>query len=110
MLDCILVWFRRDLRIDDHAALSQALGRASRVYCAFVFDTEILDALPDRADRRVEFILDSVLELRATLETLWRRPDRRARPRADLHSCPGAQTPGGGSVRQPGLGAARDLP
>lgn len=70
MLDCILVWFRRDLRIDDHAALPQALGRASRVYCAFVFDTEILDALPDRADRRVEFILDSVLELRATLETL----------------------------------------
>jgi deoxyribodipyrimidine photo-lyase len=62
-----LVWFRRDLRDFDHAALSHALADAQRVYCAFVFDTEILDALTGRADRRVEFIRESVVELDAAL-------------------------------------------
>ena len=59
---CGLVWFRRDLRIDDNAALSLALHSCRRVYCAFVFDREILDPLP-RADRRVEFIRDSLVDL-----------------------------------------------
>jgi deoxyribodipyrimidine photo-lyase len=65
-----LVWFRRDLRGYDHAALSAALSSARAVYCAFVFDTEILETLPDRHDRRVEFILKSVAELDATLREL----------------------------------------
>ena len=54
-----LVWLRRDLRVDDHAALHHALRHARRVWCAFVFDRTILDALP-RADRRVEFLRDSL--------------------------------------------------
>ena len=66
--DDILVWFRRDLRIDDHAALSHALRDARRVHCVFVFDTGILDALENRADRRVEFIWESVRELNLALE------------------------------------------
>ncbi len=67
-LEAALVWFRRDLRLADHAALYAALKAAGRVHCAFVFDTAILDALPDRADRRVEFIWESVAELKAELE------------------------------------------
>ncbi|MCE4538347.1 DNA photolyase family protein [Pelomonas sp. P7] len=55
-IDRALVWFRRDLRVDDQAALYHALRSARQVYCAFVLDRDILDALP-RADRRVEFIL-----------------------------------------------------
>lgn len=51
-----LVWFRRDLRDYDHAALYHALKSSDQVHCAFVFDTEILDLLTDEADRRVEFI------------------------------------------------------
>ena len=47
-----LVWLRRDLRLDDHAALHHALRSARKVWCAFIFDTTILDPLP-RADRRV---------------------------------------------------------
>lgn len=62
-----LVWFRRDLRDHDHAALSAALGEARQVYCVFVFDREILDALPNRQDRRVHFIRESLLELDAAL-------------------------------------------
>ena len=63
----ILVWFRRDLRSQDHAALAAALGEGARVWCAFVFDRDILDPLPSRADRRVEFIHDSAAELDARL-------------------------------------------
>lgn len=57
-----LVWFRRDLRCTDHAALFHALKQHRRVWCAFVFDTEILDELP-RQDRRVAFIRACLLEL-----------------------------------------------
>jgi deoxyribodipyrimidine photo-lyase len=63
-----LVWFRRDLRDYDHAALSAALSNARQVYCAFVFDRNILNALPSRQDRRVEFIQESLVELHAALQ------------------------------------------
>ena len=65
-LKSALMWFRRDLRITDNAALHRALTTATQVSCAFVFDTDILDRLP-RADRRVEFIHGSLLELDAEL-------------------------------------------
>jgi deoxyribodipyrimidine photo-lyase len=68
-----LVWLRRDLRCHDHSALYHALRRHERVYCAFVFDTDILDALPTRCDRRVEFIHASVLELHDGLQQLAAR-------------------------------------
>jgi deoxyribodipyrimidine photo-lyase len=64
-----LVWFRRDLRVQDHAALSHALQSHQRVHCAFVFDTTILDPLP-RRDRRVEFILRAVEEVDAALRAM----------------------------------------
>ena len=63
-----LVWFRRDLRDYDHAALYHALKRARQVVCVFVFDREILDALADPTDRRVEFIHASVSELQQALQ------------------------------------------
>ncbi|HTJ91611.1 MAG TPA: deoxyribodipyrimidine photo-lyase [Pararobbsia sp.] len=63
---CGLVWFRRDLRVADHAALYHALARCHRVVCAFIFDTTLLDALPTN-DRRIAFIHSSVVELDSTL-------------------------------------------
>jgi deoxyribodipyrimidine photo-lyase len=39
------------------------------VWCAFVFDRDILDPLP-RADRRVEFIRDSLVGVDAELRAL----------------------------------------
>jgi deoxyribodipyrimidine photo-lyase len=68
--DRALVWFRRDLRAEDHAALSHALADARAVFCVFVFDTEILDELERKADRRVEFIWESLVQLKAALEAL----------------------------------------
>ena len=67
--DRALVWLRRDLRVDDHAALYHALRAARQVWCAFVFDRAILDPLP-RADRRVEFIRDSLVGVDAELRAL----------------------------------------
>jgi deoxyribodipyrimidine photo-lyase len=62
-LDAALFWFRRDLRATDNAGLYHALKSARRVHCVFVFDTEILECLPFKKDRRVEFIWECVREL-----------------------------------------------
>ena len=61
-LPCGLVWLRRDLRVHDNAALYHALKHCRQVHVAFIFDTAILESLP-RADRRVEFIRESLVEL-----------------------------------------------
>jgi deoxyribodipyrimidine photo-lyase len=63
-----LVWFRRDLRDFDHAALYHALKSSAAVYCVFVFDRQILDQLSNPEDRRVEFIWESVRELKSALQ------------------------------------------
>ncbi|MDP2035054.1 MAG: deoxyribodipyrimidine photo-lyase [Polaromonas sp.] len=67
-----LMWFRRDLRSDDNAALYHALKTCRQVFCVFVLDRGILDALP-RADRRVEFIRESLLDLDGQLRQLASR-------------------------------------
>ncbi len=71
---CGLVWLRRDLRVSDHAALHQALRHCQRVHVVFVFDTEILDALP-KIDRRVEFIRESMVEVDTQLRELAGHPE-----------------------------------
>ncbi|MFM7760974.1 MAG: deoxyribodipyrimidine photo-lyase, partial [Burkholderiaceae bacterium] len=60
-----MVWFRRDLRSFDHAALHHALSSAKQVYCVFIFDKDILAPLlaHGRLDRRVAFIHASLREL-----------------------------------------------
>ncbi len=64
-----LMWFRRDLRADDNAALYHALKTSKHVHCVFIFDQEILDQLP-RKDRRVEFIRESLVDMQAQLQKL----------------------------------------
>ena len=64
-----LLWLRRDLRLQDNAALADALAQCAQVFCVFVFDSEILQALPQR-DRRVEFIRESLVELDAGLRSV----------------------------------------
>ena len=68
-VDAGLMWFRRDLRAFDNAALHHALTQCKQVHCVFVFDSDILDALP-KADRRVEFIRESLVALDADLQAL----------------------------------------
>ncbi len=68
MFDSTLVWFRRDLRDRDHCALDEALRRSRRVFCVFILDRELLDALTEVRDRRVEFIRESLVELDQALK------------------------------------------
>jgi len=58
-----ILWFRRDLRIEDNAILSNA---DNEVLPIFIFDKNILDKL-DKDDKRVTFIHKSVLELKEKL-------------------------------------------
>lgn len=65
--DVNVVWFRRDLRLEDNAALYHALKAGKPVIPLFIFDRNILDHLEDKADRRVEFIQASITEMQQQL-------------------------------------------
>lgn len=56
MKPCVIFWFRRDLRLNDNHGLFQALCTGMEVLPVFIFDTDILDELDDKADKRVAFI------------------------------------------------------
>ena len=62
-----LFWFRRDLRLHDNAGLYHALRKNKNVVPVFIFDTTLLHALEDKADRRVEFIHRSLEALQYQL-------------------------------------------
>jgi deoxyribodipyrimidine photo-lyase len=66
--DIAIFWFRRDLRLDDNTALSQALQSKYPVLPIFIFDTNILDRLSEKTDARIQFILDQVVSLKERLE------------------------------------------
>ncbi len=56
-------WFRRDLRLEDNTGLYHALRSGLPVLPVFILDTEILDKLEERTDRRISFILAALKEL-----------------------------------------------
>jgi deoxyribodipyrimidine photo-lyase len=63
-----LVWFKRDLRLEDHAPLAQA-ARAGTVLPLFVIEPELIYA-PDFDRLHYEFLSEALLELRAGLASL----------------------------------------
>ncbi|MFL5764711.1 MAG: cryptochrome/photolyase family protein [Bacteroidia bacterium] len=63
-------WFRRDLRLYDNTGLFHALRENQNVIPLFIFDTDILDRLSNKADRRVEFIHRAVHALHSALAKL----------------------------------------
>jgi deoxyribodipyrimidine photo-lyase len=76
-----LIWFRRDLRLKDNAALYHALKSGLPVVPVFIFDTVILDQLDNKTDRRVEFIhkalegiQEELLLLGSTLDVRYGEP------------------------------------
>ena len=60
-----VLWFRRDLRVHD----SMLLAIEGEVLPIFIFDTNILNAL-EKDDKRVSFIFEQVLKLKADLKAL----------------------------------------
>jgi deoxyribodipyrimidine photo-lyase len=65
-----LFWFRRDLRLADNAGLYKALQGPNPVVPIFIFDTQILEELEDKNDRRVAFIHDALQHMQRQLEKL----------------------------------------
>ena len=65
-----IFWFRRDLRLNDNVGLYQALQRHEEVVPLFIFDTDILSKLDNKADRRVHFIHHSLQQLTQELQEL----------------------------------------
>jgi deoxyribodipyrimidine photo-lyase len=64
-----ILWFRRDLRIHDQAALYHALKEGIPVLPIFIFDKNILDEL-EPADTRVLFIHRTLQQLKESLRKL----------------------------------------
>lgn len=62
-----IMWFRRDLRLNDNAALYHALKNNNPVIPIFIFDKNILDDLEDKTDRRVQFIHNALTQMQTTL-------------------------------------------
>jgi deoxyribodipyrimidine photo-lyase len=61
-------WFRRDLRLEDNAALYYALKSEYPVLCLFIFDKNILNELEDKDDARVTFIYQTIEDLHKKLQ------------------------------------------
>ena len=62
-----IFWFRRDLRLKDNAGLYRALTSNHPVLPIFIFDTHILNKLDEKADARVQFIYDTIQNLKEEL-------------------------------------------
>jgi deoxyribodipyrimidine photo-lyase len=60
-------WFRRDLRLNDNAGLYRALKAGVPILPIFIFDTDILDKLDNKADKRVTYIHNAIQQLQQQL-------------------------------------------
>jgi deoxyribodipyrimidine photo-lyase len=60
-------WFRRDLRLEDNAALFFALSENEKVLPIFIFDRNILSELPTD-DARVSFIYQLLEKINSALK------------------------------------------
>ncbi|MCB2205427.1 DNA photolyase family protein [bacterium] len=65
--DTVLFVFRRDLRLTDNRGLAEATRRSRRVIPVFIFDSNILDDIANRGDRRLSFIHDALAKLQNAL-------------------------------------------
>ena len=77
-----IFWHRRDLRLHDNTGAYHALSQHSNVLPIFIFDKNILDKLPNKADRRVTFIhqqleliQQELIGLGSTIKVFYGYPD-----------------------------------
>ncbi|MFN7055379.1 deoxyribodipyrimidine photo-lyase/cryptochrome family protein [Hyphomonas sp.] len=61
-----VVWFKRDLRVHDHAALAAAVASGKPVLPLYVFEPGYW-ALPEHSRRQFDFVAESLTELAAAL-------------------------------------------
>ncbi|HLS10874.1 MAG TPA: deoxyribodipyrimidine photo-lyase [Flavobacteriaceae bacterium] len=63
-------WFRRDLRLEDNVGLYHAMQSDYPVLPIFIFDTNILNDLDNKKDRRVDYIHQALSEIHTKLQEL----------------------------------------
>ncbi len=84
-----VVWFKRDLRVDDHEALAQA-SRIGPVLLLYVVEPELWQQ-PDAAARHWDFVAETLAELRGDLADLGQllivRMGRVTQVLSDLATC-----------------------
>ena len=56
-IELTIFWLRRDLRLNDNHGLHEALRSGLPVLPIFIFDTNILDSLKDKKDKRVNLFI-----------------------------------------------------
>ena len=70
--NCILLWFRNDLRLHDHEALYEAMKQRARIVPVYCFDPRQFGqtpyGFPKTGAFRAQFLLKSVADLRQSLE------------------------------------------
>ena len=71
--ECVVFWMRRDLRLEDNAALFRALASGLPVLPVFIFDENILSGLTDKKDRRVTFIYGELTRINEELKKFGSR-------------------------------------
>ena len=64
----VIFWFRRDLRLEDNAGLHHALSSGFPVLPVFIFDSDILDQLSDKSDRRVDYFHQALSSMNEELK------------------------------------------
>ena len=69
MAECVIHWFRRDLRLRDNLALEAALRTGVPVIPVFILDERIL-AQPTMGERRLQFLRTALEELITKAEAL----------------------------------------
>ncbi|OYW89094.1 MAG: hypothetical protein B7Z22_00960, partial [Hyphomonas sp. 32-62-5] len=61
-----VIWFKRDLRVHDHAALMSAVASGAPVLPLFIFEPGYW-ALPEHSRRQFDFVRECLEELDAAL-------------------------------------------
>ncbi len=67
--DVQVVWFKRDLRVHDHASLTAAVDSGMPVLPLYVFEPSLI-AHPHTSPRHIELALDGLVDLRQSLALL----------------------------------------
>lgn len=73
--DTVIVWFRQDLRLHDNEALDDAVNTGKEIIPVYVFDDrvfrgETMFGFPKTGIHRLQFIRESVADLRTSLRAL----------------------------------------
>ena len=65
-----IFWMRRDLRLEDNTALFHALKTRENVLPLYIFNPDLLVRISDTSDYRVNFVYETLLQIKNELEKI----------------------------------------